>query len=69
MVDDKKSFHINWPKGAKITMDEKSLEEIRKTLEVQFKLTIYNQPGFKFFHSMGNTNFFQRFKNHINTNY
>ena len=62
MVDDKKSFHINWPKGAKITMDEKSLEEIRKTLEVQFKLTIYNQPGFKFFHSMGNTNFFQRFK-------
>ena len=57
-----KTYHIRWPEGAKITMDERSLEQIRKTLEAQFKLTIYNQPGFKFFHSIGNTNFFQRFK-------
>ena len=44
-----KTYHIRGPEGAKITMDERSLEEIRKTLEAQFKLTIYNQPGFKFF--------------------
>jgi len=64
MSDDKKQFYINWPKGAKLTMDERSLEEIRKSLEAQFKQMIYKQPGFQFFHSIGNTNFFQRFKTH-----
>ena len=43
-------------------MDERSFLEMRKGLEMQFKHMIYNQPGFKFFHSIGNTNFFQRFK-------
>lgn len=43
-------------------MDEKSFLEMRKGLEMQFKHILYNQPGFKFFHSIGNTNFFQRFK-------
>ena len=62
MADDKKPFHINWPKGATLTMDEKSLQEMRLGLEVQFKHMIYSQPGFEFYHSIGNTNFFQRFR-------
>ena len=62
MADDKKPFHINWPKGATLTMDDKSFQEMRKGLEIQFKHIIYNQPGFEFYHSIGNTNFFQRFK-------
>ena len=37
MADDKKPFHINWPEGATLTMDEKSLQEMRMGLEVQFK--------------------------------
>ncbi len=36
--------------------------EMRKGLEIQFKYMIYKQPGFRFFHSIGNTNFFQGFK-------
>jgi hypothetical protein len=35
---------------------------MRQGLEVQFKHIIYKQPGFEFFHSMGNRNFFQRFR-------
>ena len=62
MADDKNPFHINWPKGATLTMDEKSLQEMRQGLEVQFKHIIYTQPGFEFYHSIGNTNFFQRFR-------
>ena len=62
MADDKKPFNINWPKGATLTMDEKSLQEMRYGLEVQFKHIIYSQPGFEFFKSIGNKNFFQRFK-------
>ena len=62
MADDKKPFHINWPKGATLTMDDKSFQEMRMGLEVQFKHIIYSQPGFEFYHSIGNTNFFQRFK-------
>ena len=62
MADDKKPFHINWPEGATLTMDEKSLQEMRMGLEVQFKHIIYSQPGFEFYHSIGNRNFFQRFK-------
>ena len=62
MADDKNPFHINWPKGAALTMDEKSFQEMRQGLEVQFKHMIYSQPGFEFYHSIGNTNFFQRFR-------
>ncbi len=62
MADDKIPFHINWPKGATLTMDDKSFQEMRMGLEVQFKHIIYSQPGFEFYHSIGNTNFFQRFK-------
>ena len=62
MADDKKPFNINWPKGATLTMDDKSLQEMRYGLEVQFKHIIYSQPGFEFFKSIGNKNFFQRFK-------
>ena len=67
MADDKKPFHINWPKGATLTMDEKSLQEMRQGLEVQFKHIIYTQPGFEFYHSIGNTNFFQSLRHkHLN---
>ena len=62
MTDDKKPFHINWPKGATLTMDDKSFQEMRKGLEIQFKHIFYSQPGFEFFQSLGNTNFFQRFR-------
>ena len=62
MADDKKPFNINWPKGATLTMDDKSLQEMRYGLEVQFKHIIYSQPGFELFHSIGNRNFFQRFR-------
>ena len=57
-----KPFKLTWPKGAKLSMDERSFLEMRKGLEIQFKHMIYKQPGFRFFHSIGNTNFFQRFK-------
>ena len=57
-----KPFKLTWPEGAKLSMDERSFLEMRKGLEIQFKHMIYSQPGFKFFHSIGNTNFFQRFK-------
>ena len=43
-------------------MDERSFQEMRKGLEIQFKYILYRRPGFKFFHSIGNWNFFQRFK-------
>ena len=43
-------------------MDERSFQEMRKGLEIQFKYILYRKPGFKFFHSIGNWNFFQRFK-------
>jgi hypothetical protein len=55
-------YTIKWPEGAELKLDERSINEIRKSLEIQFKYIIYNQPGFKFFHSIGNTNFFQAFK-------
>ena len=40
----------------------KDYMEMRKGLEIQFKYMIYKQPGFPFFHSIGNTNFFQGFR-------
>ena len=55
-------YHLRWPKGAKLTMDERSLEQIRCSLEHQFREAISKQPGFEFYHSIGNCNFFQHFK-------
>ena len=62
MAESEKPFKLTWPEGAKLSMDERSFLEMRKGLEIQFKHMIYKQPGFRFFHSIGNTNFFQRFK-------
>ena len=62
MAKPEKPFKLTWPEGAKLSMDERSFLEMRKGLEIQFKHMIYKQPGFRFFHSIGNTNFFQRFK-------
>lgn len=58
----KPEYQITWPEGAELKMDPKHLMEIRNSLETQFKLMIYKQPGFKFFPSLGNTNFFQHFR-------
>ena len=58
----KPDYQITWPEGAELKMDPKHLMEIRNSLETQFKLMIYKQPGFKFFPSLGNTNFFQHFR-------
>ena len=55
-------YTLKWPEGASFQMDEKSIIEIRNSLEMQFKHIIYSQPGFRFFQSIGNTNFFQAFK-------
>ena len=55
-------YHITWPKGTQITMDERSLQQIKDSLEHQFRQAISKMPGFQFFHSIGNTNFFQHFK-------
>ena len=55
-------YKFEWPKGAELKMDKKDLDEIKKTLELQFKHIIYSQPGFKYYPAMGNTNFFQHFK-------
>ena len=55
-------YTLKWPEGASFQMDEKSINEIRNSLEMQFKQIIYSQPGFRFFQSIGNTNFFQAFK-------
>ena len=55
-------YTLKWPKGASFQMDEKSITEIRNSLEMQFKHIVYSQPGFRFFQSIGNTNFFQAFK-------
>ena len=55
-------YHITWPAGTKISMDERSLEQIRGSLEQQFREAISKQPGFEFYHSIGNCNFFQHFK-------
>ena len=55
-------YTLKWPKGASFQMDEKSITEIRNSLEMQFKLIIYSQPCFRFNQSIGNTNFFQAFK-------
>ena len=55
-------YTLKWPEGASFQMDEKSIIEIRNSLEMQFKQIICSQPGFKFFQSIGNTNFFQAFK-------
>ena len=52
-------YTLKWPEGASFQMDEKSINEIRNSLEMQFKHLIYSQPGFRFFQSIGNTNFFQ----------
>ena len=62
MIVTNHKYTLKWPEGAELKMDERSINEIRKSLEIQFKYIIYNQPGFKFFHSIGNTNFFQAFK-------
>ena len=58
----KPEYQITWPEGADLKMDPKHLMEIRNSLETQFKFMIYKQPGFKFFPSLGNTNFFQHFR-------
>ncbi len=58
----KPDYQITWPEGAELKMDHKQLMEIRNSLETQFKLMIYKQPGFKFFPSLGNTNFFHHFR-------
>ena len=58
----KPEYQITWPEGAELKMDPKHLMEIRNSLETQFKFMIYKQPGFKFFPSLGNTNFFQHFR-------
>ena len=58
----KPEYQITWPEGAELKMDPKHLMEIRNSLENQFKFMIYKQPGFKFFPSLGNTNFFQHFR-------
>ena len=50
-------------------MDERTFQEMRKSLETQFKQTIRSQPGFPFFHSIGNTNFFQGFKSDDGTDF
>jgi len=55
-------YTLKWPEGASFQMDEKSITEIRNSLEMQFKQIIYSQPGFGFYQSIGNTNFFQAFK-------
>jgi len=55
-------YYLRWPKGVKLTMDERSLEQIRCSLEHQFREAISKQPGFDFYHSIGNCNFFQHFK-------
>ena len=55
-------YKFDWPKGAELKMKKEDLDEIKKTLELQFKHIIYSQPGFKYFPAMGNTNFFQHFK-------
>ena len=58
----KPEYQITWPEGAELKMDPKHLMEIRNSLETQFKFMRYKQPGFKFFPSLGNTNFFQHFR-------
>ena len=55
-------YHLTWPEGTQITMDERSLQQIKDSLEHQFREAISKSPGFDFFHSIGNTNFFQHFK-------
>ena len=55
-------YKFEWPKGAELKMKKEDLDEIKKTLELQFKHIIYSQPGFKYYPAMGNTNFFQHFK-------
>ena len=55
-------YHITWPKGTQLSMDERSLEQIRDSLEHQFREAISKQPGFEFYHSIGNCTFFQHFR-------
>ena len=62
MIVTNQKYTLKWPEGAELKMDENSINEIRKSLEIQFKHIIYSQPGFRYFHSIGNTNFFQAFK-------
>ena len=62
MTVKKHKYTLKWPEGASFQMDEKSINEIRNSLEMQFKQIIYSQPGFRYFQSMGSTNFFQAFK-------
>ena len=65
MNDDKQKksgFNVKWPEGAKLTMDEQSLVEMRKGLEIQYLRMLCAQPGFKFFHSMGAHDFMQGFQ-------
>jgi len=42
-------------------MDDLTLQEIRKGLEQQFRLKLYQDPKFPFLHSMGITHLFQSF--------
>jgi len=42
-------------------MDDLTLQEIRKGLEQQFRLKLYQDPKFPFLHSMGMTHLFQSF--------
>jgi len=56
-------YKFEWPKGAELKMKKEDLDEIKKTLELQFKHIIYSQPGFKYYPAMGNTNFFPTFQN------
>ena len=62
MIPTDHKYTLRWPEGAKFIMDEKSINEIKASLESQFKHLITKQPGFKFYHSLGNTNFFQHFR-------
>ena len=62
MIPKDHKYTLKWPEGAELKKDERYIGEIRASLEIQFKHIIYSQPGFRFFHSLGNTNFFQHFK-------
>ena len=61
-MSDDPQFKVSWPEGTELKIDKQHLFEMRKSLEIQFKYIIYNQPGFNKFHSLGKTSFYQHFK-------
>ena len=46
-------------------MDERSFLEMRKALEIQMRYKLYQDPAFRFWHSMGIYNFLQGFRSDI----